>query len=531
MAVNGHSALKIVVPALCLLSGCASLTATTTGSTRSASGGSFANGVFDPGQAPSEVTGPNLAFECHAAGLLQLMGDEAKDQRPAGSSPAVIDGQLCAAAESLLAWSSPDPVPQSVLDFVSSHVGLPSPPLVRVLMTTLASEEVSEQAPVLNEVVGPFVKKAANPHFGVATLRLAKGSTRVVLLMLDAVADVAAVPRKLALSTSATVKGTLLQPNENAELRVSDAQGKLQTLAVTGKDIQATLECGAHAGRIQVELRNAQRAVWGLTVQCGLPLPLTLKLPTVWPADAVAQGKKVLELINAERVESGLNPLVWDDGVAGVARTVAEGLRSSPQPQDPLPLLQKADLMSSLVLENPGQALTTEEAQRAFSTSPVLRVNYMNPEITQAGIGVAPEANGLSVFVAEIFTRQLPPPDVAALQAALSKAIADKRTAGKLPPLAKDAALEAAAGQYAAALAASKNTLTNAQSNAFLTPLYKTFATVDVLAGARLDPVSIAEEARITGKGQVLGVGLAQGSHPTLGKNSVYVVVLIGVRR
>ncbi len=525
---------------LLLVAGCAQLKAS------QGSPGKISSDSFTPERAPSEMFGPNPVFECRSPGLIRLLLNDLAEQRPAGALPVVADGQLCAAAESLLGWEKPETLSANVVDFVAWHFGLPSPPKPRAVILNLPTEELAEMAPLLNEVLGAFAKKATQPRFGVATLRLGKKSTKVVLFMQEVLTEFAPVPQHLALAAVAPLKGRVLSKG-TGQVLVSDAQGRLEQSPIApGGEFHADLHCGDKPGRIQVEVRSDQdgqnRTVLGFPVQCGAPVPLALALPVAgqWPAQLAEHGKKVLEQINAERVAVGLAPLQWEEALAAVARTVAEGLRDDSlkggvtTPLDPLPLLQKAELMSPLVLVNPGQALTTEDAQREFSMSPPLRANFMNPEVTHVGIGVVQgkdPGERSSVFVVELFIRQLTALDPVAVQRDLSQRIVDKRLAAHLPAFAKDPSLEAAATQYAAALAASGGTLSNEKSNAFLTPLYKTFLSVNVLSGVRLDPLTIADESAVTGKGQRVGVGVAQGVHPAFGKNAVYAVVLIGVHR
>jgi hypothetical protein len=52
-----------------------------------------------------------------------------------------------------------------------------------------------------------------------------------------------------------------------------------------------------------------------------------------------------------------------------------------------------------------------------------------------------------------------------------------------------------------------------------------------MLAGASAAPLEFAKEKKVLASGKALGVGLSQGDHPTLGKNTFYVVILFGEPR
>jgi hypothetical protein len=48
-----------------------------------------------------------------------------------------------------------------------------------------------------------------------------------------------------------------------------------------------------------------------------------------------------------------------------------------------------------------------------------------------------------------------------------------------------------------------------------------------VVAGAKADPLEFAEEPIVVGGGNLVGIGVALGLHPNLGKNAPYVVEIV----
>src|SRR5262249_15836714 len=150
---------------------------------------------------------------------------------------------------------------------------------------------------------------------------------------------------------------------------------------------------------------------------------------------------------------------------------------------------------------NPGRARTAEEAQARFSFSPSHRANYMNPEITNGGVGVVPGGNEPSgrptVFITELFVKDLPPLNTQELRAKLREAIARKRRDARAAPMKSDPLLEDVAQKYAQALAEAKGNPPKARLNETLAPLRRPFLTVNVIAGAKNDPLEFAEEPGI----------------------------------
>ena len=196
--------------------------------------------------------------------------------------------------------------------------------------------------------------------------------------------------------------------------------------------------------------------------------------------------------------------------------------------------LKKADVVSALVLVNPAAARSPEEAQWRLAHSPVHRANMLNPQATHGAAAVATyqdPAAGTVYFVDEILVRQLPPVDPDTARAQLRDAVARKRSDARADPLASDPMLEEVAQRYATSLAAAKGDLPKAQADAILAPLYKAFRTVGLVGGAKGDPVEFAEEPGVVAPAKLVGVGVAGGSNAVLGKNTPYVIVLVGTRR
>ena len=173
--------------------------------------------------------------------------------------------------------------------------------------------------------------------------------------------------------------------------------------------------------------------------------------------------------------------------------------------------------------------------QRLFSLSPIYLANYMSTDATSAGIGVAngkdPQGGNVA-FVTELFVRELGQVDVATVALKLRETINKRRAAAGMPPFKDDPVLEKIAQEYAQALASGNGNISDAKHSQIVSPLYRTFRTVDFLSGAKTDPMEFADEKTvITSKEKAMGIGVAQGSHPVLGKNATYVVLLFGTRK
>jgi uncharacterized protein YkwD len=523
--------------AVLFLAGCAGASAQRAGA------GAVAAGKFTPAGAPAANYGPDPQRTCPATSIGRYVASDSADEARKLQKPAPqADGRLCAVAESLLGWDEQQNPPESLLSFLALHFGIPSG-IPRVVLATIESEDPKDLAARLNEAVVQYVRTTAGQvRYGLATARGARGGTKVSLVMQDPPLELDPFPRKLDLKADATLAGRLLGPLQNPKVLISDPRGKVQQPeSKPGKEFSVPVSCGGRKGRIAVEIRGEEqgqpRVAANFPVFCGIDPPTTAQLPT--PGGDVAQQERtIFEQINAERTEADLPPLKWDDKVAQVARSVSEseakgggGSATADLPER----LKAAGIASPIVLVNPGAARTAEDVQRLFSVSPVYRANYMSTDATSAGIGVANSKDpqgGNVAFVTELFVRELGKVEVATVAPKLRETINKKRASSGMPALKDDPVLDKVAQEYAQALAAANGNITDAKHSQIVSPLYKTFRTVDFLSGAKADPMEFADEKTvITSKEKAMGIGVAQGNHPVLGKNATYVVLLFGTRK
>lgn len=529
---------------------CAALALALPGATDAASSrrrqpGKVSGGQFTPGRPAVGAYGPDASLECVKGGvleqILERLADAAKD---AGKPAPQADGRVCAVAEAFLGWDPAregQPRPR-VLAFVSQWFGLPEtvgPPIIDVLETEderMIAERLAERG-----LAGP-VLRAARPTIGVASLRVRKGETKIVVVVLDSAVELAPVPRRLDLNQTAKLTGKLVGGATDAEVHVSDAVGKLTETKGTGDAFAAEVACGDRPGRIQVEIRaqveGRTAPVASFPIACGQDLPGAVALAAEpWPTDAAAAEKKIFELVNAERVAAGLQPLKLDPALSGIAREISADLAARGGGSGGPSLgerLKKEGIASQLVLQSAGADRTYERAHERLLGSPSNRANIMHPEATHAGIGAVTQndAEGRPlVIVTEVFIKELPPVDVAAVRQQLRDAVAQKRKDARTNALAPDPTLDEVAQTYAEALAAAGGGLDKERSAELTAPLNKPFRTVVMVSGAKPDPLDFAEEPQTTAPAKVLGVGVAQGKHAVLGRNAVYVVLMVGTPR
>lgn len=538
------TALPLVVAAACAAGGAggaggASAGRSGVGAERSAA----PQGSFAPSREPAPAYGAPVG-RCPSGGVFAAVLDELSGAaKRAGRQPPVADDRVCAVAEAFLRWdtSAGHPRPQ-VLAFVSQWYGLPAtvmPPSIAVIET----EDVRILAERIVQATGNSILNAVHARIGIVTQRVRRDATKVSVVLLDAPVEIdPPFPRRLDLGQKATLSGRLLAGLTSPKVQISDASGALSTPGQpAGSAFQAEIACGDRPGRILVDIRGELEGRGGvvasLPIACGTELPTSIALaPEPWPSDAGQAEKRIAELVNQERASAGLPALAWDDGVAGVARGISAALAESGGSGgvDVADRLKREGIASPLVLQSAAAERSFERAHDRLVSSPSNRANIMNREVTSMGVGAVArsDAEGRStVYVTELFIKELPPVDVAKARADLRAAVAQKRKDARAGAIAPHPALDETAQEYAEALAAAGGTLPKEKQTELTAPLNKVFKTVTMVSGAKQEPLDFAEEPQVTMPGKSLGVGVAQGRHPVLGRNAVYVVLMVGTPR
>jgi uncharacterized protein YkwD len=504
--------------------------------------------AFQPTRPVATNYGPDPSFTCPERGVNGMIdGDVA-------SVNAKPDGRLCAVAETLLGWEGTDTPPANVMAVLSSDFGLPLT-IRRVVITTMQTAEESskgtnpsgaqprEVADRLVEPIKSFASTATVPRYGVVVERIKRGLSKLVLVMQDQPFEMKPLPRKLSPGQTATFSGTLLGNLTNAKVQYTDAVGKLERAETQGgKSFSVPLKCGDKPGRIVVQAAGEQEGadvlLASFPVACGTELPIAAAIPKAGgPAAGTMdpkQGEKVIaDLINQERTQAGLKPLAVDPDLSNVARSLADdrGKGKGITSDAVQTRLKEADISAPVILLSEGQAMGAEDAHARFSNSPQDRANEMNSDVTQIGIGIAPGpkvGDQPSIVVTELFLKQLPPPDPDEVRTKLYQAISRRRSEARAGSVAKDPQLEQIAQAYASELAKEKGKVPKEKAAAIEAPLYKAFATVNEIGGVKADPLEFAEEPGVVGDAKLVGVGVGVGSSPQFGKNSAYVVILMG---
>lgn len=130
------------------------------------------------------------------------------------------------------------------------------------------------------------------------------------------------------------------------------------------------------------------------------------KPSTQAPSSVGGMQGQMLDLVNSERVNSGLKPLIWDGNLAEVAQVKAKDMsdnnyfdHNSPTYGSPFEMMKKFGITYRAAGENLAGSSGVERAHVGLMNSEGHRKNILNPNFTHMGIGVEKSTRYGYVFV------------------------------------------------------------------------------------------------------------------------------------
>jgi uncharacterized protein YkwD len=437
----------------------------------------------------------------------------------------------------------------SLVEFALQHNGIiePSPHLL-VVWGDISSPEliVKELQPRLVEVLS----EGANARLGIGTAqRNPDGTGSVVFALQGSGVQTLPIPRMIERGGNVAIDAIVDPRYHDPEVFVTYQSGDTRRLELKpGRPggFVAQLACGSRHGRQQIEITASDAA--GSTVLANFPVwcaaqpPLSVTIdPTNedTPAASPEQAEhRLLASVNRDRMAAGLPSLLWNDSLAAVARGYSDEMSRtrvvahiSPTSGSAADRVRTAGIKTAVVLENVARAYGVHEAHQALMNSPGHRANLMSAVATHIGIGVAlgEEVPGRrEMFITQVFMRVPPKIDHGRAVATVRQKFVAAR-----PKLVDVAGLDGLAQQLADGLAAGKSAEVAYQAiSGQIGGLGKSYQRVGsvITAVADLDTVDGAGLLAGSAAGEI-GLGIAQGPHPQIGDNAIWIVVLLADRR
>jgi Cysteine-rich secretory protein family len=267
------------------------------------------------------------------------------------------------------------------------------------------------------------------------------------------------VPRHLAIGGSLRLRGELAARFQFGHVYVTEPEGAVRELPVANRRIDVAIAL-PRRGTYRVEIMGD--GVTGPSIVMNVPIYVgmdgdarDLRLSTGAQTDALSAAQfeaRMLELLNAARVASGLAPLIADAQLRTVAVAHSQDMERShffghvsPTTKTVAERLEHAGIEVSTAGENLSQASTPEESHQGLMDSPGHRANMLGAKFTHVGIGVVRTAGAPPRFLATLVFARRPPAGQAWTAGDAIHAIAALRQARGARAVETDPALRTAA--------------------------------------------------------------------------------------
>jgi uncharacterized protein YkwD len=158
------------------------------------------------------------------------------------------------------------------------------------------------------------------------------------------------------------------------------------------------------------------------------------------PEGAAGAARQLFDLLNHERVKTGLPPMAWDDRLAAAAQEHAQLMgrqnRLAHHLPDEPPLQQRLTAVPLVHAgENVAVGPTVAEAHAGLMASPPHRANILSTQFNAVGIGVV--RTGMGLWAVQDFAERIP--EISGQLAAdqIAEAFTQARTQAGLKPLTR----------------------------------------------------------------------------------------------
>lgn len=358
--------------------------------------------------------------------------------------------------------------------------------------------------------------------------------------------ELAPLDRAVAAGGSIQLSGRLLRPWQELEALVLRPDGKIhsQTVQVRGDAVSVAVPAGDQPGAVLIQLVGEGPLGPGRLVQVQVevaqppPSQFACRLPAdesgLATADEAAHA--MFALVNADRRQHGLPPLVWDSALAAIAREHSVDMRDqqffghrSPTTGLHGDRLKSARYRSVASAENLAYNGSVAEAERGLMHSLGHRRNLLDPTVTHLGVGVAGRDLGEGHrrwWLTQLFAKPTVDLDPVAAVAELQAKVAAVRRAAGLAELRADPALDAVAREVVALALSSDVQAASAQALALARERQLVSGRLRAWAGTlpELERLVVPDSAREAAASR-LGMALTQARTDDDGRVAVVLLV------
>jgi len=314
----------------------------------------------------------------------------------------------------VIALHAPDrlTIPASLVEGLLSWAGLtgPSPKVVSLEIPAGAGDCVGDKnAGSCADGVASLIREASRVHdpewsaLGAGAAKRPDGTILLVALMGLHGVDIEPLAVNHERGASVELRGTLLGGRTQPRVDVIDPKGGWTSIPTEtqGDGFSARVAC-ERRGRYQIEVfgdgRHGPEVVANFPVYCSAPVPDTIHMviERVSPTTSVADLERAgLDYINQTRAQRGLEPLLWDESVAELARAHSRDMfktgfvgHRSPTTGEVDNRFEAAGLSYPVIRENIALGTGPRGIHEGLMRSPGHRVNIVAEDISHVGVGV-----------------------------------------------------------------------------------------------------------------------------------------------
>lgn len=251
---------------------------------------------------------------------------------------------------------------------------------------------------------------------GVASAAAPDGSTTLVVVTVDALADLAPLPTRARTGQWLSLEARLRTAARGASVVVLGPNGGARTVPswVEGSTVHARFAAeapGQLSVQVVADLPTGPRPVIEADVLVDVD-PATSPTVGAAPGEDTAGGGSdddaLIRMVAAARSEAGMGAFVRDARLDAIARAHAQHMASVHElahdagDGDPSERLRQSGLDARALGENVAHASTVALAHRALWRSPSHRMNLLRPDFDRVGLAVARDSSG-EAWVVELF--------------------------------------------------------------------------------------------------------------------------------
>ncbi len=260
--------------------------------------------------------------------------------------------------------------------------------------------------------------------FGNVSIGLGGHDPMVAIVVYASPILLGAVPRFVAADASVEIGGTLDPGFHEPHVAITHDDGTIErpAVGVTDAAFIARFDCRGHRGAqwLAVEATGARATPHVLVpIACGAPPPASYQTEPSANLATTAPERRLVALIDRERIAAGVPPLGIDPRAEAAARAYATVMAHDHsivhllRGTTPIGRLRDAGLVPSRSAETTMHAESLGHAAELLLDDTSYRANAIDPRPTRIGLALAPDQTG-GLFVAIEYVRVEPPLAIAA---------------------------------------------------------------------------------------------------------------------